>query len=155
MVNVNHTLFSFQCFKYIFELIHNIFTATLFIYKFGGVTEAESSAHVGQYMECIDKTFEAIEYFSKCSNDALYKAAMNDSLETLRYVFGECREKGGARILAGKREYYESLVRGIRIFQMNFCSQYLQEAQERECSYDERLKEDEMKSWFHSPSVPE
>lgn len=109
---------------------------------------AELAGSVGKYMECIDKTFAAISAFSKCSNDVIYKTAVKDSLETLKNVFEVCREKGGARILAGKRESYLSVLQGIRNLQTEFYSQYLQEAQEQEPSFDENLLHTEIGSWF-------
>ena len=64
--------------------------------------------------------------------------------------FEHCKgDKGGLRILKGKRKDYEAILKDIRSDYLAECQSLLALAEEKEYNFDEKLSEQEIKDMFN------
>lgn len=98
--------------------------------------DSSSCAMDGGIMKCIDFILKALKEFKKCKSEALYKSAIDDALDQLQEYFKYSEKNGGIRILKGKRQDYETILKDIRSEYLPICLEYLAKADEKDEQYD-------------------
>lgn len=102
--------------------------------------DAANSAMSGNRMKSIDFMMDALVEFKKSKSDVLYKSAIDDALKELKEYFEYCENEGGVRILKGKRQEYENILKDIKSEHVAKCLEYLSIAAEKEEKYDEDVR---------------
>lgn len=110
--------------------------------------DATNNAMSGNLMKCIDFIMKALVEFKKSKSDVLYKSSIDDALNELKEYFEYCEKKGGVRILKGKRQEYEIILKDIRSEYVANCLEYLSKAAEKEEKYDEDVQQREIDEIF-------
>lgn len=98
--------------------------------------DSSNCALDGEMMKCIDYILQALAEFKKCQSGALYKSAIDDALDQLKGYFEYCDKNGGIRILKGKRQAYEEILKDVRSEYLSICQEYLAKANEKDGQYD-------------------
>ena len=98
--------------------------------------DSSNCAMEGGIMKCIDYILQALNEFKKCQSEALYRSAIDDALDQLKGYFEYSEKNGGLRILKGKRQDYETILKDIRSEYLPICQEYLAKADEKDEQYD-------------------
>lgn len=109
--------------------------------------KAKNEAMFAEYMSAIDNTFEAIEIYVQCRNDKMSGPSIIDALDYLNRVCDECEERGGARVLEGQKQNYESILDKLNQDTTQIRN-YLAEAKEMPADIDEKLREEDINNMF-------
>lgn len=109
--------------------------------------KAKNEAMFAEYMSAIDNTFEAIAFYVQCRNDKMSGPSIIDALDYLSRVCAESKEHGGARVLLGRKQYYESILDKLNQDTAQTRS-YLAEAKEMPADADEKIREEEIDNMF-------
>ena len=112
--------------------------------------EATDYVHDGEYMECIDSIMRALMEFKQCKAEVIYQSSVNDALKELIDIFEYIRDKGGMRILRGKRQEYEAVLSDLRSEYLDKSLAYLRESEEREEDFDRELNNRDLESIFNN-----
>lgn len=109
--------------------------------------KAKNEAMFAEYMSAIDNVFEAIAIFVQCRNNKMSAPSITDALDYLDRVCDECKEHGGARVLLGRKQYYESLQDKLNQDTIQIRN-YLAEAKEMPADADEKIREEYINNIF-------
>ena len=109
--------------------------------------KAKNEAMFAEYMSAIDNAFEAISVYVQCRNDKMSAPSITDSLDYLSRVCEESKEHGGARVLEGRKHYYESILDKLKQ-DVTPIKNYLAEATEMPADTDEKIREEDINSIF-------
>ena len=110
--------------------------------------EATDNAHSGEYMQSIDCIMNALMEFKQCKADVLYKSSVDDALKELISYFKLCQNKGGLRVLDGKKKDYEDVLSDLRSEVLAKCREFLCRSEEKYRGYDRELYNKEIDSIF-------
>jgi len=100
---------------------------------------ATTESMVSEFMTAIDYTIKALKEFKQCKTEALYQSTVDDALEMLENYFEWCKEKGGLRILEGKRDTYIEVMKDLRSKKLKVCMDYLAQAKELNKDEDNKI----------------
>lgn len=106
-----------------------------------------NEAMFAEYMSAIDNVFEAIAIYVQCRNDKMSGPSIIDALDYLNRVCDECKEHGGARVLIGRKQYYESILDKFTQDTTQIRN-YLAEAKGMPADTDEKILEEEIGNMF-------
>lgn len=110
--------------------------------------KAVTEIMVSEYMTAIDNVFDALREFKKCGADVLYQSTIDDALDTLKNYFEWSKERGGVRVLKGKKETYQTVLRDLRSEKVKVCLDYLMQAKELDKDEDNRISTKEIEDMF-------
>lgn len=110
--------------------------------------EATDNAHSGEYMQSIDSIMNALMEFKQCKADVLYQSSIDDALKELISFFELCQNKGGLRVLDGKKNDYEFVLGDLRSEHLAKCQKYLRKSEEKDKGYDRELYDKEIDAIF-------
>ena len=105
----------------------------------GFVTDAKKHDDGGNMIMAIDCIMKAIEEFKKCRAKKLYQPAVDDAIVLMLDYFGQCNEFGGVRILKNRRDYYLSVLNGVKSEHLSACKDYVDKAEEKDETYEREL----------------
>ena len=100
------------------------------------IRDASRADDGGNMMKAIDCVMNALEEYKKCKSETLRQPAIDDALKNLIDYFGQCQEYGELRILKGKRQDYETILKDIKSEYLPICQDYLGKANEKDEQYD-------------------
>ena len=109
--------------------------------------KAKNEIMFAEYMSAIDNVFEAIEVYVQCRNEKMSEPSITDALVFLNRVCDECGEHGGARVLIGRKQYYESIEKKLNQDTTQIVT-YLAEAKEMPADTDEKIREENINNIF-------
>ena len=109
--------------------------------------KAKNEAMFAEYMSAIDNIFEAIAIYVQCRNDKMSGPSITDALDFLNRVCDECKEHGGARVLIGRKRYYESIEKKLNQDTTQIIM-YLAEAKDMPADTDEKIREENINNIF-------
>ena len=109
--------------------------------------KAKNEAMFAEYMSAIDNTFEAISVYVQCRNDKMSTPSITDALDYLSRVCEESKEHGGARVLEGRKHYYEPILEKLKQ-DVTPIKKYLAEAKEMPADTDEKIREEDINNIF-------
>lgn len=109
--------------------------------------KAKNEAMFAEYMSAIDNAFEAISVYVQCRNSKMSDPSIADALDYLNRVCDEGKEHGGARVLIGRKHYYESILDKLNQNTMQVRN-YLAEAKLMPADADEKIREEEIGNSF-------
>ena len=109
--------------------------------------KSKNEAMFAEYMSAIDNVFEAIAIYVQCRNDKMSGPSITDALDYLNRVCDECKEHGGARVLVGRKQYYESILDKLNQ-DTTLIRNYLAEAKGMPADTDEKIREKEIGNLF-------
>ncbi len=110
--------------------------------------EATDNAHSGEYMQSIDCIMNALKEFKQCKAEVLYQSSIDDALKELMSFFELCQNKGGLRVLDGKKKDYEVVLSDLRSEHLTKCQGYLRKSEQRGSGYDRELYDKEIEAIF-------
>ena len=109
--------------------------------------KAKNEAMFAEYMSAIDNAFEAISVYVQCRNAKMSDPSITDALVYLNRVCNESKENGGARMLVGRKQYYEYILDKLNQ-DVSQIKNYLAEAKEMPIDTDEKIREENINSSF-------
>lgn len=110
--------------------------------------EATDNAHSGEYMQSVDCIMNALMEFKQCNAEVLYQSSIDDALKELISFFELCQNKGGLRILDGKKKAYEDVLNDLKSVYLAKCQEYLRKSEEKNKGYDRELCDKEIDPVF-------
>ena len=110
--------------------------------------EATDNAHSGEYMQSINCIMNALMEFKQCKAEVLYQSSIDDALKELISFFELCQNKGGLRVLDGKKKAYEDVLNDLRSENLAKCQEYLRKSEEKNKRYDRELYDKEIDDMF-------
>lgn len=92
-----------------------------------------------EFMTAIDNVVNALREFKQCGSEALYQSTVDDALETLNKYFGYTAQRGGLRVLKGKKPIYEGILNDLRSEHLSESMNYLSKAAELDKEEDNKI----------------
>ena len=110
--------------------------------------KAKNEIMFSEYMGAIDNIFEAIAICVQCQSEKMSGSSIIDALDYLKQVCDECKKHGGARVLIGRKQYYESILDKLNQDTTQI-ENYLAEAKLMTADADEKIREEDIKRNFN------
>ena len=110
--------------------------------------KAKNEIMFSEYMKAIDYIFEAIAICVQCQSEKMSGPSIIDALDYLKQVCDKCKENGGARLLIGRKQYYESILDKLNQ-DTTPIENYLAEAKLMTADADEKIREEVIKRNFN------
>ena len=119
--------------KELAEDINHIFEGNLLIQAVSG------AAKPGSEMKELDSIFRALDEYSKCHYETSAQSSVDAALLNLQRRLLRMKDKGGLRVLEGKRPSYILTLAKLSSHNLPACSELLYAAEEKAEDYDKKI----------------